>query len=132
MYAPFKFVSKEVAGKIAAIVSQEIGGITSPDRVLILSPKDQDVKSGGIIIPGTAREDIPNKGVMILGYITKDNIEDYTHLQCGKVVTYGMYAGKEIDFNPELFKDLGVDFTQHKFTVLSLSEIIFIENNPNK
>lgn len=129
-YIPLKFVSESVAAAIENKILLE-GGAPSMDRILILSPKDQEVSMGGIIIPGSAKEGIPNKGVVITqGYIS-DEYKPYINLvKTGKVVTYGMYAGKEVNFNPKIFEGISIDFSKYVFTVLSLTEVIFSENNP--
>lgn len=127
MYIPLKFISKTDSIRICGEITH-LGGRLTENRVLILSPKDQEVTMGKIILPG--REDsIPNKGVIIsVGEIT-DEYKTYRELMTiGKIVTYGRYAGKEIDFDPNVVHKEG----DHKFTILSLNEILFIENNPNK
>ena len=42
-----------------------------------------------------------------------------------------MYAGKELDFDPDLFKKAGIeiDLDHNQFTVLSINEIIYSEIN---
>ena len=101
--------------------------------LLILSPKDQEIKVGEIIIPGTAKEERPNKGVVIIaGEITEENKTYRDLVKVGRVVTYGMYAGKKIDFDKKIFEEAGITFGEdkHEFSVLSLTEVIFTENNP--
>lgn len=133
MYTPFRFVSKVVAERIAQAIIEEVGGCPTENRILILSPKDQDVKVGNIIVPGTNKEEIPNKGVVIIpGEISEEYKTYRPIIKTGRVVTYGMYAGKKIDFNSKIFTDHGIDFgdDKHEFSVLSLTEVIFTENNP--
>lgn len=130
MYVPLRFISKLVADRISAIIP----GLPTENRILILSPKDQEVTSSGIIIPTSNNNDIPNKGVVISSGIITDEYKTYKDLiKTGNIVTYGMYAGKELDFNPKLFEEAGIDFgkDKHKFSVLSLNEIIFVEPNNN-
>lgn len=133
MYNNIRFVSEAVAEKIKQVILEKFGGIPTENRVLILSPKDQEVKVGDIIIPGTNKEDRPNKGVVIIpGKITEENYTYKDHVKVGRVVTYGMYAGKKIEFDNKVFKDAGISFGEdrHEFSVLSLNEVIFTENNP--
>lgn len=121
------FVSTSVANKLNAIVSKF--GIPSENRVLILTPNQDTVTSGGIIIPGTAKEDLPRKGVVIQVGSLDETYKSYKDLlQIGMVVTYGLYAGKEIEFNNDL-GELGELLKSHKFTVLSVNEIIYAETN---
>lgn len=133
MYTNIRFVSEAVAEKIKQVILEKVGGFPTENRVLILSPKDQEVMQGSIIIPGTNQEDRPNKGVVIItGKITEENYTYRDLVKVGRVITYGMYAGKKIQFNPQIFKDAGISFgnDKHEFSVLSLTEIIFTENNP--
>lgn len=133
MYVPFKFVSQLVAERIAKAIMESVGGCPTENRILILSPKDQDVKIGSIVLPGSAKEEIPNKGVVIITGEISDEYKTYRHiLKTGRVVTYGMYAGKKIDFNTSIFEKAGINFgnDKHEFSVLSLTEVIFTENNP--
>ena len=50
----------------------------------------------------------------------------------GDVVYYGLYAGKQLDlsFDLETYPELAEVVDNYDFTVLSLSELLFIE--PNK
>lgn len=133
MYVPFRFVSKEVAERISKAILESVGGCPTENRILILSPKDQNVKVGSIVIPGTNREDVPNKGVVIIPGEISEEYKTYRPLiKTGRVVTYGMYAGKKIDFNSSIFTEAGITFGEdkHEFSVLSLTEVIFTENNP--
>lgn len=99
-------------------------GIPTGGRLLIISPKvTQDTRTkGGLYIPTDADKDtVPRKGVVVqLGNITPEQRADYPGLEVGSVVTYGLYAGKELDV---------VDFTDQITTILSLNEVLYIENN---
>lgn len=129
MYIPLHFVGPLVAKELSTHIYKH-GGVPSPDRVLILSPKDQDTQVGSIILPGTNKEDIPNKGVVIIpGEISNEYNPYRDMVKPGKIVTYGMYAGKEISFDPTWFPE-NLDLSKHKFTILSLTEVLFSENNP--
>lgn len=133
MYTQIRFVSQAVAEKIKQAILNETGGFPTENRILILSPKDQEVKVGDIIIPGTAKDERPNKGVVIIaGEITEENKTYRELVKTGRVVTYGMYAGKKIDFPQDIFTNAGITFgsDKHEFSVLSLTEVIFTENNP--
>lgn len=103
-------------------------GYPTENRVLIAVPADPELKVGGLYIPNQNKEDIPRKGVIVqMGFITEEYLT-YRELKVGDIITYGMYAGKEIE--PPIPED--IDTTDLKFYVLSLSEIIYIEHNFNE
>ena len=132
MYLNLKFISTEVANKLHDILSTR--GLPSMDRILVFSPKETEFVQGGIIIPGTSKEERPNKGVVIHHGFISDEYAPYKDLtKPGMIITYGMYAGKEIDFDPEIFKEAGLslDLEGNKFTVLAINEIIYSEVNNN-
>lgn len=99
-------------------------GIPTGGRVLIVSPKvtSETKTQSGLYIPQDHDKDtVPRKGVVIqVGYITKEQEVDYPGLQVGAVVTYGLYAGKELDV---------IDLPDQVTTILSLNEILYIETN---
>ena len=133
MFTQIRFVSEAVAERIRQAILEKTGGFPTENRILILSPKDQEIEVGEIIIPGTAKEERPNKGVVIIaGEITEENKTYRDLVKVGRVVTYGMYAGKKIDFDKKIFEEAGITFgdDKHEFSVLSLTEVIFTENNP--
>lgn len=133
MFTQIRFVSEMVAERIRKAILEKMGGYPTENRILILSPKDQEVKVGNIIVPGTVKEERPNKGVVILaGEITEENKTYRDLVKVGRVVTYGIYAGKKIDFDKKVLDDAGITFgnDKHEFSVLSLTEVIFTENNP--
>lgn len=84
-------------------LNEKLKGVGTPtgSRVLIVSPVvTADTKTkGGLYIPQDHDKDtVPRKGVVIqVGPITNEQREDYPGLQVGAVVTYGLYAGKELD-----------------------------------
>ena len=99
-------------------------GTPTGGRVLIVSPKvtSETKTQSGLYIPQDHDKDtVPRKGVVIqVGYITKEQEVDYPGLQVGAVVTYGLYAGKELDV---------IDLPDQVTTILSLNEILYIETN---
>lgn len=125
-------ISVTLASKLANYLSNT--GTPTENRVLILSPKDQDTKVGSIIVPGNTKEGIPREGVVIFaGPIT----EDYTTYKPliknpGMILTYGLYAGKEVDLWEDV-KEAGIELSEDKweFTVLALNEIIYVRENKN-
>ena len=127
MYTDLKFTSLEEVTKLYQQIKQ-FKGTPTENRVLIISPTNQETKVGNIIIPGNVSSDnIPNKGVVVMfGDITEEYDSYSKVLEIGKIVTYGRYSGKEIEFNPA---EVNTDSENYKFTVLSLNEILFIENN---
>lgn len=107
-------------------LNEKLKGVGTPTggRVLIVSPKvtSETKTQSGLYIPQDHDKDtVPRKGVVIqVGYITKEQEVDYPGLQVGAVVTYGLYAGKELDV---------IDLPDQVTTILSLNEILYIETN---
>ena len=107
-------------------LNEKLKGVGAPTgwRVLIVSPKvtSETKTQSGLYIPQDHDKDtVPRKGVVIqVGYITKEQEVDYPGLQVGAVVTYGLYAGKELDV---------LDLPDQITTILSLNEILYIETN---
>ena len=107
-------------------MNDKLKGLGTPtgSRVLIISPVvTADTKTkGGLYIPQEHDKDtVPRKGVVIqVGPITDEQQEEYPGLQVGAVVTYGLYAGKELDV---------IDLPNQVTTILSLNEILYIETN---
>ena len=132
MYVKQNFVSSEKV-KLFQQGLASLGGLIPENKLLILTPKEQEYNVNGIIIPGTAKEDLPRKGVVIQsGEITEEYRTYKDLVNPGRVITYGLYAGKEIEFPKEAFPiELRPEFERQKFTVLSLTEIAYSENNPN-
>lgn len=112
-------------------------GTPTENRVLIWTPNKKTVNSG-IIIPDNVKEDIPRKGVVIDYGPISDEYDTYRKIVLiGYIVTFGMYAGKEVEFDPNFLtgitrlENVNTDFTDGKFHVLSLNEIIFVEYQNN-
>lgn len=116
-------------------------GVPTENRVLIISPDNDSVTKSGIIIPGSVKEGIPRKGVVLTrGYIDECN-KSYTDItNTGMILTYGIYAGKEVEFDyledfinshPEgdILRQV---ISKSKFHILSLTEIIYAETNLSK
>lgn len=97
-------------------------GIPTNGRVLILSPTGEVQTQSGLFVPSDRdKETVPRKGVVVqMSNLSKEQLDDYPGLQVGSVVTYGIYAGKEVDV---------VDVTGQVVTILSLNEILYIETN---
>ena len=123
-----QFITVEQAKNLRAIISS-IGQPTE-NRVLLLTP-NSEAKVGSIIVPTTGGDAIPRKGVVIMtGFITEENNSYRGLIQTGSIITYGLYAGKEIELNPDRFPNgLPEALKDGKLTVLSLNEIIFSETN---
>lgn len=135
MYIEQNFISEEQAIMINSILLACIGGALPENRVLILTPNNTNSKVGSIIIPTTTdKKDLPRKGVMVqMGNLSEDNLYYSDLLKVGRVLTYGMYAGKELDFPKELFSSVeGFNPEDHTFTVLSIQEIVYTESNKSK
>lgn len=131
MYIKQNFISKDKV-KLFREGLANLGGLIPENKLLILTPKEQEYQVNGIIIPGNEK-DMPRKGVIIQSGEITEEYKTYRDLvQPGRVITYGLYAGKEIEFPKEAFPiELRPEFEQQKFTVLSLTEIAYSENNPN-
>ena len=124
-------ISLTVAQKLAEVLKRD--GTPTENRVLILSPKDQDTQVGGLIIPGISKEGVPREGVVIFpGPITEDYITYKGMINTGVVITYGLYAGKEVDlWEPLKLTDIELTEDKWEFTVLALNEIIYVRENKN-
>lgn len=97
-------------------------GCPTENRVLIVSNKGEIVTNTGILLPTVAKEGIPKKGMIIQVGQVGDEYSSFKRLNPGDIVTYGLYAGKEVEFNY-----LGLDNTKYQLTILSLNEILYIE-----
>lgn len=123
-----------ISTMVAELFNKTLPGLPTENRVLILSPKDINTTKSGIIIPGTVSEGVPRKGVVVKRGTITEEYKTYTDLtEIGRVVTYGMYAGKELEFEirpgwPESVKNI---LEKNIVTVLSLNEIIYSEANNN-
>lgn len=101
-------------------------GLPAPGRILLCIPSGEQITQGGIIVPGNQEKEFNRKGVVIqCGQL--DTLSN--SIVPGQIVTFGMYAGKEIEFNPEHLPM--VDFDNYRFTIISESEVIYIESNFN-
>lgn len=132
MYIEQNFISKEQAKEICKSLANNLGGYLPENRVMIVTPNNTDIKVGNILLPDTTdKKDLPRKGVIVqMGCLSEENIYYKDLLSIGRVLTYGMYAGKELDFPQDLFdtvKNFNLD--DHTFTVLSIQEIIYSELN---
>jgi chaperonin GroES len=75
------------------------------DRVVVRRAEEEQVTSGGIIIPGTATEK-PSRGeVIAVGNGTRDNNGELQALDVtvGNVVLFNKHAGTEVNVNNEDF-----------------------------
>ena len=132
MYIEQNFISKEQAKEICKSLANNLGGYLPENRVMIVTPDNTNVKVGNILLPNnTDKKDLPRKGVIVqIGCLSEENIYYKDLLSIGRVLTYGMYAGKELDFPKELFSTVeGFNIEDHTFTVLSIQEIIYSELN---
>lgn len=125
-----KFISKEQAQALQSALSF---GCPTEDRILIFTPNEEVKTPSGIYIPkgGDNKEVVPRKGVVVQhGTISEDYKSYKPLLTVGSIVTYGIYAGKELEFNSNVFDPSILDVVNNgKFTVLSLNEVIYVEAN---
>ena len=97
-------------------LNEKLKGVGTPT-----GGRETKTQSGLYIPQDHDKDTVPRKGVVIqVGYITKEQEVDYPGLQVGAVVTYGLYAGKELDV---------IDLPDQVTTILSLNEILYIETN---
>lgn len=124
MNLDINLISKEVALR----VNQYIVGFPTENRVVIVSPNDMErVTNTGLFIPSNVKEGVPRKGVIVkLGEITEEYKSLQHNLHIGDIITYGLYAGKELEPN---FTSEIKEIENQTFTVLSTTEIIYIEPN---
>ena len=120
----FNLINQETA----QLLNSAINGKPTENR-LVLAVSTTEKKSNGLIIPSVAKEEIPKKGVVIqTGPFTED-FENYANdIKIGDILSYGVYAGKQI-----YPKFIGLDektVTQGlEFYIISVQEIIYIEPN---
>lgn len=121
------FISTLVAEKF----NQELPGCPTENRVLILSPKEVNQTKSGLIIPEQVKEGVPRKGVVVKSGEITEGYKTYRELVAvGRIVTYGLYAGKELEFSTdELSPALQQLLEKNVLTVLSMNEIVYSEPN---
>lgn len=132
-YIKLNYITPQQAAELYDFFTKNIGFPTE-DRVLIVTPNKEDAKYGAIIIPDSAKEALPKKGVIIgMGHISEAYRNSMRNVEVGHVVTYGLYAGKELEFDETIFPDsLQNILKTNTFTVLSINEILFVERNNSK
>lgn len=121
------FVSVAVAQKF----NEELPGSPTENRVLILSPKEVNQTKSGLFIPEQVKEGVPRKGVVVKSGIITEEYNTYKYfVAIGRIVTYGLYAGKEIEFETDkLSPALQQLLEKNTLTVLSMNEVIYTEPN---
>ena len=75
------------------------------DRVLIEPLEAEDMTTGGIILPDTAKEK-PQRGTVIAvgpGKLLKSGKRGEMNLSVGDEVVYGKYSGTEIDYGTDKY-----------------------------
>lgn len=120
-----------ISTMVSEMLNRSLPGTPTENRVLIVSPKEVNTTKAGIIIPGQVKEGVPRKGVIIkVGEITEE-YKTYKDLcSVGRIVTYGLYAGKELDFDTSSLPDAIRKLLENNdVTVLSMNEIIYSEPN---
>lgn len=120
----FNLINQETA----QLLNGAINGKPTENR-LVLAVSTTEKKSNGLIIPSVVKEDIPKKGVVIQTGPFTDDFENYANdIKIGDILSYGVYAGKQI-----YPKFIGLDdetVTQGlEFYIISVQEIIYIEPN---
>lgn len=122
-----------ISAMVADQFDKQLPGCPTENRVLILSPKEVNQTRSGLIIPEQVKEGVPRKGVIVkLGEITEEYRTYRDLVQVGRIVTYGLYAGKELEFETDkLTSGLQQLLEKNTLTVLSMNEIIYSEPNNN-
>lgn len=122
-----------ISAMVADQFDKQLPGCPTENRVLILSPKEVNQTRSGLIIPEQVKEGVPRKGVIVkLGEITEEYRTYRDLVQIGRIVTYGLYAGKEMEFETEkLSPALQQLLEKNTLTVLSMNEVIYSEPNNN-
>lgn len=122
-----------ISAMVADQFDKQLPGCPTENRVLILSPKEVNQTRSGLIIPEQVKEGVPRKGVIVkLGEITEEYRTYRDLVQVGRIVTYGLYAGKELEFETDkLTPGLQQLSEKNTLTVLSMNEIIYSEPNNN-
>lgn len=111
-------------------VLDNLKGTPLQDRLLLMVHTGEKSLSSGIILTSQVKEDLPKRGVVVkMGPVLDEDTRKLveTYIDLGSVVTYGLYAGKEV--NP-LFKEGYALPENYKLVVLSLNEVIFVEPHP--
>lgn len=118
-----QLISREQAREVC----HSLRGTPTENRVVVAFNSGEKKTESGLYIPGTVKEDIPRKGVVVaIGPLT-EGMETYRELiEIGSVITYGLYAGKEVE---PTWKEGYTPITDVKYSVLSLNEIIYVEPN---
>jgi co-chaperonin GroES (HSP10) len=121
------YISSSEAKGINDLIKRK-GGIAVNNRILVMTPEANNTKtSGGLYVPDTAdKETLPRKGVVVqVPNIPVEIIKEFGGYvpAVGDIVTYGLYAGKEVDI---------ITYPNNTLTILSLNEVLYIEKNPNK
>ena len=120
-----------ISAMVAAQFDKQLPGCPTENRVLILSPKEVNQTRSGLIIPEQVKEGVPRKGVIVkLGEITEEYRTYRDLVQVGRIVTYGLYAGKEMEFETDkLSPALQQLLEKNTLTMLSMNEVIYTESN---
>ena len=123
------YISVKTAEAIKSVLDGKV--LPSENRVLVFSPGEEEATVGGIIIPGNVKDGRPRKGVVIISGKLDENHLNFEELtRTGLIITYGLYAGKEVEFDEDLFsEELNTCISNGKFTVLDTNEIIMAEAN---
>ena len=98
---------------------------------MILSPKEVNQTKSGLFSPEQVKEGVPRKGVVVKSGIITEEYNTYKDfVGIGSIVTYGLYAGKEMEFETDkLSPALQQLLEKNTLTVLSMNEVIYTEPN---
>lgn len=113
-----------ISTDIALTICADLLGRPTENRVVLAVSETAKKTASGLLIPDTAKEDIPKKGVVVSKGITNDD-PVHDSIKIGDIVSYGIYGGKEIFPSFES----GTSYPDLKFFVLASNEVIYIEPN---
>ena len=120
-----------ISAMVADQFDKQLPGCPTENRVLILSPKEVNQTKSGLIIPEQVKEGVPRKGVVVKSGEITEEYKTYRDLvKIGNIVTYGLYAGKELEFETDkLSSALQKILEKNVLTVLSMNEVVYSEPN---
>lgn len=107
----------------AQAVNEKLKNLGTPpvDKVVIAVSNKEYKRESGLYIPEGDKEDVPRRGSLVqVGPLSEDFQYLKDMLQIGVVLTYGNYAGKEIE---------PIELEGFSLKVLSLAEIAYYEFN---
>lgn len=120
--------------EVAQCIHHALTGLNLPEGKLLLAVKTSEIKTkSGLYIPGDANklQEMAKKGVILDSNIDDDYVDWDLYCGCiGKIVTFGDYAGKVVQIEQSLDHISGYNKNEYEIRVLSVTEVVMVENNP--